>query len=399
MPPSRRERANLWTVSAAQFLTLAGMTAVLPLVPLYLRQLGVTDPDEVKRWAGLLGSAPFMVAVVATPIWGSWADRFGYKPMVVRAVGGIAVATVGMGLASSPFELLLWRCLQGAVSGVFPAAVALISALTPAERLGESLAVLQSARSAGGLSGPLLGGVLNDLIGIRALFVAVGGLAALTTVACWWWIDEGPRPPAHAAGEPPVRLGLLLRQPRVLGMFALLVLFQASGMAWWPTLALFVEHLGVSGHAIGTVTGLLVFTGGLPAMLMAPTMARLARRVGVMALLAGSLLGSGLANVGLGWAASLPTAFVMRVLAGVSLAGFVPLAFEWLNGQVPSAARGRMAGAASTAMLLGNVLGPPLGAWVGVRLGIGATFWVPGVACALAGAGLLLTQISLRQPR
>ena len=145
----RHERANLWVICAAQFLTLGGMTAVLPLIPLYLQQIGVSDRDALKYWTGAIGSAPFAVAVFTTPIWGALADRFGHKPMVVRSVFGIAFATVGMGFAYTPLALLGWRGVQGAVSGVFPAAVALVSALTPEERLSHSLAVLQTARAGG----------------------------------------------------------------------------------------------------------------------------------------------------------------------------------------------------------------------------------------------------------
>src|SRR5215831_18538055 len=203
-----RERANLWVISAAQFLTLAGMTAILPLIPLYLQQIGVSDPDAVKYWTGALASAPLVVAVFATPIWGIAGDRLGHKPMVVRAVAGIAVATIGMGVSTTPLELLGWRGLQGALSGVFPAAVALISALTPEERIGSALGVLQSARTAGGLTGPFLGGVLADLLGMRALFFVAGAISAVTTIACYAIIEEEPRKSRHhdhptgAAGSP-----------------------------------------------------------------------------------------------------------------------------------------------------------------------------------------------------
>jgi len=160
----REERANLWATCAAQFLTLAGMTAVLPLLPLYLQQIGVVERDALRYWTGVLGAAPFAVAVFATPLWGALADRFGHKPMVVRSVAGISIATVGMGLSSTPVSLLGWRGLQGAVSGVFPAAVALLSAHTPEVRMSRALAILQSARAAGALCGPLIGGVLADLV-------------------------------------------------------------------------------------------------------------------------------------------------------------------------------------------------------------------------------------------
>ena len=170
------ERMNLAAICAAQFLTLAGMTAVLPLLPLYLQQIGITDRDALRYWTGILGSAPFAVAVFSTPFWGALADRVGHKPMVVRSVLGIAVTVFGMGVAGSPFALLGWRAVQGAVSGVFPAAVALVSSLTPAERVGQALAILQSARAAGGLSGPLIGGFLADRVGIRGLFFGVGAI-------------------------------------------------------------------------------------------------------------------------------------------------------------------------------------------------------------------------------
>ncbi|MGH7785970.1 MAG: MFS transporter, partial [Candidatus Binatia bacterium] len=87
-PSPAQERANLWAVCAAQFLTLAGMTAVLPLIPLYLQQIGVVERAALKYWTGALGAAPFAVAVFATPIWGALGDRIGYKPMVVRSVAG-----------------------------------------------------------------------------------------------------------------------------------------------------------------------------------------------------------------------------------------------------------------------------------------------------------------------
>jgi DHA1 family multidrug resistance protein-like MFS transporter len=124
------------------------MTAVLPLLPLYLQHIGITDRATLKYWTGTLGAAPFAVAVFATPVWGALADRLGYKPMVVRSVFGLALSTAGMGLSSTPLALLAWRAVQGAVSGVFPAAVALVSAMTPERRIGRSLALRRRAPAA-----------------------------------------------------------------------------------------------------------------------------------------------------------------------------------------------------------------------------------------------------------
>ena len=397
--PPRHERANLFVICAAQFLTLGGMTAVLPLVPLYLQQIGVTDPAVLRYWTGAIGSAPFAVAVFSTPLWGAMADRFGYKPMVVRSVFGIALSTVGMGFAGSPLALLGWRGVQGAVSGVFPAAVALVSALTPEARLSRSLAMLQTARAAGALCGPLIGGILADLVGIRGLFFGVAAIAAAIGAVCSAVIVEPPRGAAQSAAAAEAALGWrdLLRARPLLGMLALLVLFQAAIMCAWPTLALFVEHLGVGREAVATTTGLLVFAAGLPMTLAATTWARLGQRIGVARALTASLVLTGLANVAVGATGRITAVFALRALAGLAMAGFVPLAFEWMNAQTPPSARGRMAGLGSTAMMVGNVLGPLAGGWLAVHIGLPATFWAPGVLVAAVGVALALRGVRSRR--
>jgi DHA1 family multidrug resistance protein-like MFS transporter len=389
-PVPRQERLNLWATCAAQFLTLAGMTAVLPLLPLYLQQIGVTDRVALKYWTGALGAAPFAVAVFATPIWGALADRVGHKPMVVRSVFGLALSTIGMGVSGTPLGLLLWRGVQGAVSGVFPAAVALVSALTPEQRVSRSLALLQTARAAGALCGPLLGGVLADRIGVRGLCFGVGGLAAAAGLICSRVIVEPPRqalPARHAAGAPTWRD--LLGAPALAGMLVLLVLFQAAIMCSWPTLALFVEHLGVARDAVATTTGVVVVAAGLPATLTATLWARAGQRLGLLPTLIASLLLTGLANAAVGGSTQLPGVLALRACAGFAMAGFVPLAFEWMTRLAPPGTRGRTAGLGSTAMMLGNVVGPLSGGWLAVHAGIEATFWVPGVVLAVVGIGLL----------
>jgi DHA1 family multidrug resistance protein-like MFS transporter len=305
--------------------------------------------------------------------------------MVVRSVAGIALATVGMGFAGSPLTLFIWRAVQGAVSGVFPASVALVAALTPEARLSRALALLQTARAAGALCGPLIGGVLADLIGIRGLFFGVGALAAVTAVACSQVLVETRVAGAHR-GRAGFGWGEMVRGGRpLLGILALLALFQAAIMCSWPTLALFVEQLGVERDAVATTTGLVVFAAGLPATLTATLWARLGQRFGVLRMMAISLFLTGLASFAVGSATQLAAVLALRACSGLSMAGFVPLAFEWMNAQSPPGARGRTAGLGSTAMMGGNVIGPLIGGWLAAQVGLPATFWVPGVLLVAAG--------------
>jgi len=379
------ERANLWVVCVAQFVCLAGMTAVLPLLPLYLQQIGVEGRDTVRYWTGALSAAPFVIATFATPMWGALGDRIGHKPMVVRSVIGIAVVSLGMGFANSPIELLSWRGLQGAVSGVFPAAVGLLTSLTPEERVGRALAILQATRSAGVLCGPLIGGVLADVVGIAPLFLGVATFAAATALASLLVLDEPKSRDAHAHPSPTPRWRDLVGQKAVLAMLAVVFVYQVAVMASWPTMALFVEQLGIERDAVGTMTGIVIFAQGLPAMLLVTWWVRLVPRFGLGRVLSFSIVLSGLTNFAVGLAPNVESVLVLRTLAGVAMAGFIPLSFQWLNGYAPENARGRMAGISSTAMMQGNVVGSLFGSWLAVELTLHATFWVPGLLLTTTG--------------
>ena len=83
--------------------------------------------------------------VVAQPIWGAVADRYGRKPMLIRSMIGGAVVIGLMGFAQTPLQLLVLRFMQGGVTGVVAAATALVSATTPKHRLGLVLGLMQVA--------------------------------------------------------------------------------------------------------------------------------------------------------------------------------------------------------------------------------------------------------------
>lgn len=384
--PPAAERANLWAVCVSQFLVLGGMTAVLPLLPLYLQQIGIVEAEPLRWWTGALGAAPFLVAVFATPVWGAVADRVGHKPMVIRSLVGIGAASVGMGLVTGPWALLGFRAVQGAVSGVFPAAVGLLTASTGEARVGRALALLQAARSLGALSGPLLGGLAADFIGIRPLFFFVGAFGFSMALVSAVVVREAARPVQRAGAPPPLGWGALVRRRRIWTMLLLLPLFQLVVVTPWPTLALYVAELGVTPAALATTTGLVVFAAGLPASLLATTWARWGQRWGLEPVLIASMLLSGVTNAAVGLLATrLDVLLGLRVLSGLAMAGFVPLAFDWLNREAPAEARGRVASLGSTTLMMASVVGPLLASWLSIHVSLAATFWLPGLL--LVGAG------------
>ena len=129
-------RRNLIAIWFAELVAVAGFTVVIPLLPLYVPQLGVHGEREVRIWAGIIFSAHAVTMAIFAPIWGALSDRYGRKVMVERAMFGGALVIGLMGLAQNVQQLAILRALQGALTGTVTAATALVVTATPRERAG-----------------------------------------------------------------------------------------------------------------------------------------------------------------------------------------------------------------------------------------------------------------------
>ncbi|WP_199615904.1 MFS transporter [Paenibacillus alkalitolerans] len=167
----------LW---GGQFLAIAGLTVLVPLLPLYMTELGANDPGDNRLWTGLSLAAPAVTACFVSPVWGKAGDRLGRKWMVVRALLGLAASLILMGAAQTPFQFFLCRLLQGVCGGVVDAASAYAGSEAPETERGKALGIMQSAIAAGSLAGPLVGGVMVNWIGFSSLLVFMGILTGMS---------------------------------------------------------------------------------------------------------------------------------------------------------------------------------------------------------------------------
>jgi MFS family permease len=148
-------RRTLYVLWVGQFLMTAGMSLVIPFLPLYIGDLGVHRLASVEQWTGLIFSATFMVSAFVQPLWGRLSDRVGRKVMLIRSGIGMAVIMAAMGLVHAVWQLFALRFIMGSVSGFISAAIALQASQTPPEEAGKALGTLQTGAVAGNLVGPL----------------------------------------------------------------------------------------------------------------------------------------------------------------------------------------------------------------------------------------------------
>lgn len=153
-------KRNLTVTWLGCFLTGAAFSLVMPFLPLYVEQLGVTGHSALNMWSGLVFSVTFLFSAVASPFWGGLADRKGRKIMLLRSALGMAIVMLLMGLAQNIWQFLILRALLGLLGGFIPNANALIATQIPRHKSGWALGTLSKGRQrrAAGAAGRRLPG-------------------------------------------------------------------------------------------------------------------------------------------------------------------------------------------------------------------------------------------------
>ena len=349
----------------------------LPFLPLYVRELGVTEPAKVAMVSGLLFAAPFFAATVATPVWGFLGDRHGRKLMVVRASFGLACATLLMGFATTIPQLFVLRIAQGAVSGFIAAALALMASSAPRERMGYALGTLQTAIPTGTIVGPLIGGTLADLMGYRQIFFVTSALNLFAGILVVYLVrrDLGS---ASSAG-----IGRVLDNYRTVfssaqfrQLFFILFGCQFALMSIQPVMALYVESLGAHGRLLATTTGVIFAITGVASAIAAPRWGRSSDRSGYRRTLGRALLGSGIFALPQGLITAPWQLFVSRIFYGTFMGGIVPSVQAMIGLRAPAERRAGIMGVTSTALMFGNLVGPLVGGAVAGRFGLRTVFFM-----------------------
>ncbi|KVR70260.1 MFS transporter [Burkholderia cepacia] len=389
---ARYWRRNLAVCVFGSFTTLVSLSMLLPFLPLYVRQLGVDAQSAVIQWSGVAFGATFLGTAVTAPLWGRLADRFGRKPMLVRAAIGMAIVMSLIGVAHNVVELVVLRLLAGLVGGYASASTVMVGTQAPRERAGWALGILSTGALAGNLVGPLVGGLLPGWLGIRGTFFAGGAMIAVAALLTIFVVKEDfhagtdakPRTASATAGT---SRGTDRAAVAALLVTAMMVLL--ANMSIEPIITVYIGGLGlgVGSDHLARVAGVVMACSALGSMLTAARLGALADRIGSWNVIIGCLLLTALAMV--------PQAFVthwwqlaaLRALMGMTLAGLLPSIGKLVRQSVDERATGQMLGYLQSAQFSGQVIGPVIGGQIGVALGLHSVFFVTGALLA-ACAGL-----------
>lgn len=351
-----------------------------PFLPLYVRELGVTDPALIALWSGLLSAVTPAVSGLLSPVFGRLADRFGRKMMLIRSLAGFTVIIAAMGLVTSVQQLFIARLLQGLFAGFSPMAMAVASVSAPPDKVPVAIARVQGAQLLSVAVGPLAGGLVASHFGTRAAFFVTAGMCALALIALIVLFREA-RPLESGEARRPGRgtpLREFLRYPYFITVMVLLLIAQFVDRGLALAIPLRVAHLpGV--EAIAATSGFIISVAAVGAAVSASLAARLSQTMPVGRLLLAEFVVGGALCGAMALAENWVALLVLRTLVALCLGGALTLAYSLGGMIVPGETRGAAFG------------------WLalGVQIGTAASPLVTGALAAVSLSGVFLVDAGL----
>lgn len=376
-------KENLRVAWFGSFLTGASISLVVPFMPIFVEQLGI-EGDQVAFYAGLAISVSAVSAALVSPIWGILADKYGRKPMMIRAGLAMTITMGGLAFVPNIYWLLFLRLLNGVFTGFVPNATALIASQVPKDKSGAALGTLSTGVVAGTLTGPFVGGFIAEIFGIRNVFLLVGSFLFLAAILTIFFIKEDFQPVAKEKAIPTKEVFSSFKYPRLLvNLFLTSFVIQFSAQSIGPILALYVRDLGQTENLL-FVSGLIVSSMGFSSMMSAGILGKLGDKVGNHRLLVAAQIYSVIIYLLCAHATSPLQLGLYRFLFGLGTGALIPGVNALLSKMTPKSGVSRIFAFNQVFFYLGGVIGPMAGSAVAGYLGYHAVFYATAACVAFS---------------
>jgi len=353
-------KKNLYSIWAAQFIAMVGMSMVVPFLPFYIRELGVTNPEELEHWSGIVFSGPFILSFLLTPIWGVLGDKFGKKNMVLRAIFGLAISQLLIGFAGNVEQLFFFRMVQGAISGFIASSLALVSSGTPKEKSGYAIGLLQTSISSGTVIGPFIGGFIADLTSYRTVFFVTSLICFISGIFVIINVKEPAEVEFKKIYSVLQNYKYVFSNSKLLIAMISITLIQISITVAQPVFALFVESMTKGTEYISTLTGAIFGTLGIFSVISSPWWGRRNDTKSFKKNIIIAITGAGIAYMIHTFILNPYWLFPVRAFLGLCIGGIIPVIYAYISKSIEDNRKSGVMGIASSFTLFGNLVGPLL---------------------------------------
>lgn len=385
------------------FLLVFADSLSLSFFPMFVGQFYTPGMGISRTLAIGLPISIFMFTWALSMPWaGMWSDRIGHRKAF--AVGAV-ITTAGLALtacAQSLYDLLLWRSLTALGYGlVFITAQGYVTNNTPPDQRTRGMAVFLSSFFAGSLSGSAIGGILADRLGHSPTIM----LSALLSAAAAWFVLRFLRSAQTAAARKALGwkdFSLLLRNRKFAAITFLAAVpakIALTGFLYYSA-PLYLKFLGNNQ----STTGRVMMAYGLAIILLSPSVARLADRIGQLRWF-----------VSLGGFASAASMFVIYAfdstagtLASITLLGMahaigvspqLSLINDFCKEVMQEVGAGTATGIFRLIERFGNVLGPVIAGLLIAQFGFKGAFLGIGVLTLVCASTLTIMFVRFERTR
>jgi len=371
------------------------MTVVLPFLPQYVEQLGISGQNNIVQWSGVAFSVTFITAGLVAPLWGYLGDRFGRKAMLIRASLGMAICMVLMALISNIWELIALRLIIGLAGGYSSGAMILVATQTPKERVGQALGLLTAGIMMGNLLGPLIGGFLPEIIGLHAIFLTAGALIFLIFLSTAYFVNEEnivPNKNNENAG-----CWKDIKEPRlIIAMLGCGLALMIANMSIEPILTVYVSTL-VSDKAYAIrIAGIVLSASALGSIVSSYQLGKIADKIGYQPIVVAALAIASILLIPQAFVTESWQLIVLRFLMGLALGGLLPCIAAVIRHNVPKNYTGTVLGYSMSCQFAGQFLGPFMGGFVGGHLGVHYVFFMTSIILAYCALHVHKTSLPTR---
>lgn len=369
-------KRNLLVCWFGMFVTGVGMSQIAPVLPLYIDHLGIHDAGLISQFSGITFGITFIISAVFSPIWGRAADKFGRKPMLLRASLGMAIVIFCMGFVQNVYQLIGLRLLQGVITGYSTACTTLIATQTDRAHAGWALGTLSTASVAGSLLGPVIGGYISENFGMQNVFFITGALMLVAFIITVFFVKESFRRQDAKTLTVGEVWNTIPNKNIIAVMFVTSFVITLALYSIEPIITIYVTQLSGNTSHVALTAGVVFSVSGLANIMAAPGLGKLSDRIGAQKVMLLALGVAGLVFIPQGFVKNPWQLMGLRFLLGLALAGLNPSVNALIKRITPQFLTGRVFGLNISAQYLGVFGGSILGGQIAAYWGIRYVFFV-----------------------
>ncbi|HHW02311.1 MAG TPA: multidrug efflux MFS transporter [Thermoanaerobacterales bacterium] len=159
----------------AIFLSQFGLQSMDAMLPIFIKS--IYRGTRLNTAVSIIFAISSVAVVIMAPYWGKLGDKIGHQKILLISIVGSGLFTFFQVFTNNILQLAVLRFLSaGFDAGILPSAHAMIAKSCPEENRGSVYGVASGITAIGNFSGPMIGGIIAALIGIKSIFPITAAL-------------------------------------------------------------------------------------------------------------------------------------------------------------------------------------------------------------------------------